>query len=148
MNDRQTLVTKILARLATITTGNGYQTNIGANVKEWQTTPLDDTEVATIVRDTTATAQPDPNGNNSSKRTWSQQILVDAVLQESGQNAVEARKAISDINKAIGLDQTWDGLARRSEQVSEKLMLDKSGARVGGVQVIFNVITSRRPWEA
>ena len=148
-NDRQTLVDRILARFALITPGNGYQTNVGAKVKEWQTTPLDESELTTLlVRDTIASVRPDPNGPNSSKHTWAQQIIVDAVLQESAQNAVEARKTISDINKAVGVDQTWGGLARRSEQVSEKLMLDKPGGRVAGVQVIFNVITSRKPWEA
>jgi hypothetical protein len=149
MSDRQTLVDRILARFALITTGNGYQTNVGAKVREWQTTPLDENELSTIlVRDPIASVRPDPNGPNSSKHTWAQQIIVDVVLPESGQNAVEARKAIADINKAVGVDQTWGGLARRSEQVNEKVMLDKPGGRVGGAQVIFNVITSRKPWEA
>lgn len=148
-NDRQTLVDRILARFALITTANGYLTNVGAKVREWQTTPLDETELTTLlVRDTIASVQPDPNGSNSSRRTWSQQIIVDAVLPETAQNAVEARKTISDINKAVGVDQTWGGLARRSDQVNEKLMLDKTGGRVAGVQLIFNAITSRRPWEA
>jgi hypothetical protein len=147
-NARQTLVDRILARFALITTAGGYQTNVGAVVREWQTTPLDEAEITTIlVRDPVATALPDPNGPNSSKHSWAQQIIVDAVLQESAQNAVEARKTISDINKAVGVDQTWGGLARRSDQVSEKLMLDKEGGHVAGVQVIFNVITSRRQWE-
>ena len=146
-SERQTLVDRALARFATITVANGYQTNIGAKVKEWQTTPLDETELGSLlVRDTIASVRPDPNGPNSSKHTWSQQVIVDVVLQESAQSPVEARKTISDINKAVGVDQTWGGLARRSEQVSEKLMLDKPGGRVAGVQVIFNVITSRRPW--
>ncbi len=149
MNDRQTLVDRILARFALVTVANGYLTNAGAKLREWQTTPLDESELTTLlVRDTVATVQPDPNGPNSSRHTWSQQIIVDAVLQESAQNAVEARKTISDINKAVRVDQTWGGLARRSDQVNEKIMLDKPGGRVAGVQVIFNVITSRRPWEA
>lgn len=148
-NDRQTLVDRILARFALITIAGGYLTDVGAKVKEWQTTPLDESELTTLlVRDPVALVQADENGPNSSKRTWSTQIIVDAVLPESGQNATQARKTISDINKAVGVDQTWGGLARRSEQVSEKLMLDQPGGRVAGVQVIFNVITSRRPWEA
>src|SRR6266498_1390396 len=133
-NDRQTLVDRILARFALITTANGYQTNVGAKVKEWQTTPVDESDVTTLlVRDTIATVRPDPNGANSSKHTWTTQIIVDAVLQEAAQNAVEARKTISDINKAVGVDQTWGGLARRSEQVNEKLMLDQPGGHVAGV---------------
>jgi hypothetical protein len=146
-NERQTLVDRILARFALITVANGYQTNIGAKVKEWQTTPLDENELTTImVHDPIAQIRTDPKGENSSKHTWATQIVVDAFLQEAAQNAVEARKAISDINKAVGVDQTWGALARRSEQVSEKIMTDAT--RVAGVQIIFNVITSRKPWEA
>lgn len=145
----QTLVDRILARFALITIANGYQTNAGNRVKEWQTTPLDESETSSIlVRDLVAVKRPDPKGENSSKHTWATQIVVDLVFQESDQTAVEARKGISDINKAVGVDQAWGGLARRSEQVSEQLMLDKTGSRLAGARVIFNVITSRRPWEA
>lgn len=149
MNDRQTLVDRILARFANIKTANGYQTNVGAKTKEWQTTPLDENELTTIlVRDPIALRRTDPNGENSSKHTWATQIIVDLVFPETGQSPAEARKGISDINKAVGVDQTWGGLAKRSEQVSERLIIDQTGTRVGGAQVIFNVITSRKPWEA
>ena len=37
---------------------------------------------------------------------------------------------------------------KRSEEVADRLIRDKSGANVTGAQVIFKVITSRKPWEA
>jgi hypothetical protein len=150
MNLRQSIVDAILARFATIAIASGYQTNLGANVKEWQTTALDETDVASgalLVRDPVDTKREDPLGEASSRRTWELQIIVDAVLQESAQNAVQGRKAISDIKKAVAVDQTWGALAKRSEEVSDKLMLDKADGHVAGVQVIFNVITSRKPWD-
>jgi hypothetical protein len=153
VNIRQAIITAIVARFTSgstaITLANGYQTNCGSKGKEWQTTPLDAAQMdAILVRDTIDKERSDPNGQLSSKHTWELEIVVDAVLAESGQNAAQARKAISDINKAVAVDHTWGGLAKRSEQVSEQLMTDREGTRVGGAQVIFKVITSRRPWEA
>jgi hypothetical protein len=145
---RQNIVDANLTRFAQITVANGYKTNIGLVVREWQTTPLDETErTAILVHDPIDLVQPDPNGPNSSKRTWALQIVVDAVLQEAAQNAVEARKAISDIFKAIGVDPSWGGLARRSEEVSARILRDKSGANVTGAQVVYKVLTSRKPFE-
>jgi len=151
-NALQTLVDRILARFALIKIADGYQTNLGLALKEWQTTPVDDTELTEkpailLVRDFVATRQPDKDGENSSRHTWKTQIVVDAVLQESAQSPVEGRKALSDLRKAVGVDPTWGGLARRSEESSEKLMLDKEGGNVAGVQLIFYVVTSRKPWE-
>lgn len=150
-NARQTLMDRLLARFALIKTADGYLTNLGSTtVKEWQTTALDESEVASgkiLVRDPVDIAQPDPLGPNSSRRTWAQQVIVEAVLQETAQNAVMGRKAISDIKKAVAVDQTWGGLAKRSEEVTDQLMLDSTGARVAGARVTFNVITSRKPWE-
>src|SRR5690348_13213846 len=106
MSERQTLIDRVTTRFALIRTANGYQTNVGATVKEWQTTALDENEIpAILIEDPIAKVRPDPQGPNSSKRTWATEITVKAVLQESAQNAVEARKAISDINKAVGVDQ-------------------------------------------
>ena len=152
-NKRQDLVDAVNARFTTgataITASNGYRTNIGAKGKEWQTTPLDAAQMdAILVRDQINRRRPDPNGENSSKHTWALLMIVDAVLSETGQNAVQARKAIADIKQAVAVDPTWGGLARRSEEVSDQIMTDKEGTRVAGAQVVFNIITSRKPWDA
>lgn len=152
-SNRQSIVDAIIARFTTgataITVANGYQTNIGAKGKEWQTTPLDASQLdAILVRDQIDKERPDANGQNSSRHTWELEIIIDAVLSETGQNAAQGRKALADIKRAIAVDPTWGGLAKRSEEVSDQLMTDKEGSRVAGAQLIFKVITSRRPWEA
>jgi hypothetical protein len=147
--NRQALVTAIKARFATITIANGYRTNIGLIQKEWQTTHLDESErPAHMVHDPVDTRQPDPNGENSSRKRWALQIVAEAVLNESAQNLTEARKAISDFKQAVAVDDTWGGLAIRSEEVVDRLVRDKSGANITGAQVVFKVITSRKRWEA
>lgn len=149
MSLRQQLVDAVLARFALITTANSYQTNIGANLEEWRTTPLGENETNFLnVRDTEDVIQPDPQGPNSGKRTWALLISAEAVMAETGQNAQHARKAIADIKKAIAIDQTWGGLARRTDEVSDSLMHDRSGARLGGALVQFKIVTSRQPFAA
>jgi hypothetical protein len=151
MSTRQQIVDAQIARFTTgataITTANGYATNIGSKGKEWQTTPLDEAQMdAILVRDTIDRERNDPNGQNSSRHTWELEMIVDAVLVETGQNAVQARRAIADIKKAVAVDPTWGGLARRTEEVSDQVMATKDGTRVGGAQVIYKIITSRKPW--
>lgn len=146
---RQAIVTAIKTRFATITIVNGFRTNIGAIQKEWQTTALDASEKpAHMVHDPADVIRPDPNGANSSRRTWALEIHVATVLQETSQTAAEARKSISDIKDAVRSDPTWGGLAKRSEEVVDRLIRDNTGANVTGALVIFRVITSRAPWEA
>jgi len=40
MSVRQQIIDAVRARLATIRIANGYNSEIGANVLEWQTTPI------------------------------------------------------------------------------------------------------------
>jgi len=144
MSKRQGIVTAANTRFAGIRTANGYQTNIGAIEREWQTTPLGENErTAVMVSDPVDTKLPDPIGPNSSRCLWALTLVIDAQLEESAQNAVEGRKAIDDIKKAIAVDDTWGGLAKRTEEVVDRLLKDKPGTRITGVQVIVRVITSR-----
>jgi hypothetical protein len=145
---RQAIVTAIKARFANITTANGYRTNIGAIQKEWQTTPLDAGEKpAHMIQDPLDTKLPDKNGEFSSRHQWALDIHVQTVLAEADQTAAEARKSISDVKDAVKVDPTWGGLAKRSEEVSDRVTRDPAGTNTTGGLVIFRVITSRAQWE-
>jgi hypothetical protein len=148
---RKDIVAKVLERFATITTANGYQTNIGAGLKRWFVTALDPAQLpALIVNDGKFVKnQDDPN---SGKHTWELEFFANIVLAPpatlSDNNHELATMAIEDIYKAIGVDPRWGSLARRTDEVSDEIRVDKEGTRVGGGQVIFKVITSRKPFEA
>jgi hypothetical protein len=148
-NKRQTLFSAVLTRAATITVANGYGTNIGSHVKEWQTTPLESVDLpAVLVSDSTENTLVPEVGETAGLYRRELEITFDAVLAESGQNATEARKAIADIIAMIGVDQTWGGVARRTVPVSDQLMLDDTGTRIGGARVRVKIIHSRKPWAA
>src|SRR5688500_19999684 len=121
MANRQALIDAVKTRAATITIANGYQTNIGSKVKEWQTTALESADLpGLVIQDPLESTIVGEDGENSGLYRRELEIIFDAVLQESAQNAVEARKAIADVIKMIGVDPTWGGLARRTIPRSEE----------------------------
>ena len=62
--------------------------------------------------------------------------------------ATNARKALADVIKAIGTDDKWGGLARRTLPKKDEITVDQESDRVGGARIEFIVEYSRRPWEA
>lgn len=144
---RKDLMAAVATRFAAITVANGYQTNIGSKFKRWYVTSLDPAQLdALIVNDGLFTRNSDDP--NSGRHTWELTIFANIVLGPGDANPELATKAIEDVYKAIGVDPRWSGLARRTDEVSDEIKVDKEGTRVGGAQVIFKIITSRKPFEA
>jgi len=154
-NKHQTIFDAVLTRAATILTTNAYApglnyaTNIGSHLKEWQTTTLEPADLpALLVSDPIENSIVPEAGENAGLYRRELEIVFDAVLAEAGQNATEARKAIADIIRMIAVDPTWGGLARRTIPISDQLMLDDTGTRIGGARVRVKIIHSRPHWEA
>lgn len=150
MSKRQQIVDAVKARMATITTANGYTSNVGQQVFEWQATSVDASKLPCIlVSDPVETNLGGTDDNkNSAQRTFGLQFEVSLLLAETNQTAVKARLALEDVIRAIGTDQKWSGLARRTEPVSDELKLDEEGTRISGVQMKFIVEYGRAPWSA
>jgi hypothetical protein len=144
---RQQLIDKVKTRFAGITTAGGYATNIGSHQFEWLMTPLESSDLpAHIIRDevedTTITEK------NAGHLSRSLKITVDLVLAESDATAANARKAIADVIKAVGVDDKWGGLARRTLPVRDEIMADPEGQRVSGARVTFTIDYGRSAWTA
>lgn len=148
---RQQIVNAIKARLAGITTANGYQTDIGLKQTEWNPGPKGaDPEADELpghdIRDEVEAAE--VTNKNSGTFDRALEIVVIAELKEAGPGAGEARQALEDLIKAVGIDPTWGGLARRTLPVEEDINVDELGQRIGAARLKFKVEYSRRPWEA
>jgi predicted enzyme related to lactoylglutathione lyase len=149
MSRRQQLISAVKTRFLTITTANSYTSNVGQKVFEWQTTPADPSMLPCILfHDATETNLGADTGKTSDRRTFGLEITASLLLAEADQTATKARVAIGDVIKAIGTDQMWGGLARRTEPVSDELMLDSEGARISGVKMQFVIEYSRKTWES
>lgn len=148
---RQQIVDAIKLRLAGVTVANGYQTDIGLKQTEWHPGPKGaDPEADELpghdVRDEVETAA--VNNKNSGVYDRGLEIVVIAELREPGPGATLARKALEDLIKAVGVDPTWGGLARRTLPMEEDVNVDELGLQIGAARLRFKVEYSRRPWEA
>jgi len=147
-NKRQLIFDQVKARFATITTANGYPSNVGQKIFEWQTTTVDKASLpCTLLSDPVETAS-EGESKNAGLLTRHLEIEASLLLAEANQTAAKARAALEDVIKAIGTDQKWNNLARRTVPVSDELKLDDEGLRISGVRMRFNIEYGRVPWEA
>ncbi len=148
---RQQIVDAVKTRLALITTANGYQTDIGLKQTEWNPGPKGaDPEADELpghdIRDEVETTEVKDKNSGTFDRAL--EIVVIAELKEAGPGATLARKALEDLIKAVGVDPTWGGLARRTLPVEDDINVDELGQQIGAARLRFKVEYSRRPWEA
>lgn len=147
MSKRQDIVNAVKTRMLTVRTANGYATEIGADQSEWNVTGKSPQELPSHeVRDEVEEAVVDkPNSGLYERRL---EITVIAELLEDGAGATNARLALADIIKAVGVDTTWGGLAKFTLPVEERIRVAEEGQRISGVTVVFQVVYFRKPWEA
>lgn len=148
---RQRIIDAVKARFAGITTAAGYQTDIGLKQTEWNPGPKGaDPEADELpghdIRDEVETAA--VKDKNSGTYDRELEVVVIAELKEDGAGASLARMALEDMVKAVGVDPTWGGLARRTVPVEEDINVDELGQQIGAARLRFKVEYGRRPWEA
>jgi hypothetical protein len=148
---RQQIVDKVKERFAGITIANGYQTDIGLKQTEWNPGPKGaDPEADELpghdIRDEVETAVVKDKNSGTFDREL--EIVVTAELIEPGAGVALGRKALEDLIKAVAVDPTWGGLARRTLPVDDVVDVDPLGQQISAAQLRFKVEYSRRPWEA
>lgn len=151
MGKRQQVVDAVKARFAGITVANGYNTDIGLKQTEWSPGPRgadpEDEELPSHdVRDEDEAAN--IRDKNSGTYESTLEIVALAYVAEAADGATTTRLALADMVKAVGVDPTWGGLARRTLPDSEGVAVDNVGQRVGVAHLKFKVEYGRRPWEA
>lgn len=151
MGKRQQIVDAVKNRFAGITTASGYQTDIGLKQTEWNPGPkgadpeADELPGHDIRDEVETTVVKDKNSGNYDREL---EIIVVAELKETDATATLARKALEDMIKAVGVDPTWGGLARRTVPMEDDINVDELGQQIGAARLRFKVEYSRRPWEA
>ena len=148
---RQQIVDKVKERFALIRVANGYQTDIGLKQTEWNPGPKGaDPEADELpghdIRDEVERTV--IQNKNSGVYERQLEVTVIAEVREEGPGATLARRALEDMIKAVGVDQTWGGLARRTVPIEDDINVDELGQQIGAARIKFTVEYSRRPWEA
>ena len=133
---RQQIVEAVKARFATILSTAGFQTNLGSNLTVWNTTPIMNRELEGIaLRDT------DDKYEDKISRHTDHTLRIDAEFHAKRGAATDVylRNGIADINRAIGVDTKWSGLALNTKILGDQLIIDKTDKTIGGVQVQIEI---------
>jgi len=143
-NKRQSIITAVKTRLQGILTASGYNYNLGSNVFEWKDKALADAELPGLIfRDPSFEKVLDVIG----LFTWRLNIEIEIHAQSSTAPA-DMRKMLSDVYKAIGVDEMWGGLALASEQPEgDEMQVQKDQNITAKAVVRFSILYRTPMWE-
>ncbi len=143
-NEQQDIIDAIIARLKTVTTANGYTSDIGKDVREWDIARDSAEEVGkqsiTDVRD---------NGDVdvTDKDFFEHDMPVEITVHVAGGTAVtQARDIIYDIYRAIGTDPELSSLVNKTSPQNHRVEVDQGERRVSRVVVNIYCKFSTRKW--
>jgi hypothetical protein len=140
---RQQLIDKIDARFKTITTANGYKTNIGSHVYDWLGRELDDSELdALIYRDVLSEIEVGTIHEYSNQL----RLEIEVKTKLASSTAKQVRKMIEDVYKAIGVDDRWSGLAIDTQPVSEMIDLQQYEEIMGSAMIVVAIEYDTDKW--
>ena len=135
---RQQILSYLDALLATITVANGYRTNLGQDVHEWQPHALDPNESTLRVeyRDEAGTTGYIAVGEHL--HTLPVTLRVTTKNNTSGSALEAVRAAIADIYAAIYTDVTFGGLAEDTNQEGQvKESYGEAADRAASAEVTY-----------
>ena len=142
MTTRQSIITALVTLFETITTANGYSTNLGQHVEEWKTWEVNqDTKTDTLViRDTKCDIiemeEDDNAGDYHFKR-----LTVQAIIITSGTAASETlRTLLDDVYRCIGTASDLGGLAIDIECEGDQTDIDRQARTYGGTLVTLAIL--------
>lgn len=138
---RQRIIDAVRARLATIRTANGYKTDIGRNVREWQTTPLPVDELPAV-------CFRDPDNGIAEWTMRERDNRVALMIEAAGKDVAPAtvRAYAEDLYRAIGIDETWGGLALVTEPLGDTIDLRTEGEDIGRATVRISIEYQTEKW--
>lgn len=142
MSIRQSIIDAVRTRLGTIRTANGYGTDIGTNVLEWQTAPVPSGDLPAVsFRDA------DNEVAEWTMRERDNRVAV--VIEAFGRDVTPGtvRQYAEDIYAAIAVDETWGGLALVTDPVSDTIDLKTTEEGVGRATVRILIEYQTAKWD-
>lgn len=138
---RESLIEVVIARMQTIRQSNGFQTDIGERVHDFETN-FDGTEdgelPALSVCDTIASHELAGNQATATGQIDTVNLQL-RVFCRSDARPGDLRKMISDIWKAIKVDPQWGGLAMQTFPKRSGIVLSEEAFQIGGAAVEIEV---------
>lgn len=147
MSVRQEIVTAVVNSLGTIKKVNGYETDCGAKVKEWEkfSDPVKDAETLHVRDAACSPRDPDEEDDNTEEQHYKGLKLNIIVLRSGGDTASELRTAVSDIYKAIK-NIIRPGAVNRIEWNGDETDVDDLNKKYGGTMITITVNYTVPAW--
>ena len=144
---RQQIISAMVTRLGTITTANGYLTNIGNSVALWRTTEFEKWEMPSCsIADTQDTAEVSdlrPNGGHERHKLT---VEILAVISDGDNTPATLEQARADIINAIGIDPRWGGVAEWTTPSGDNKQISQKDKVFGAVKVTVTVSYRTLAW--
>lgn len=144
---RQQIVDAVDTRLKAILKSAGYETDLGKNIFAWRATNLENSELpGAIWRDTDCD---DSNATIGSigYHLHSLTMEVDLRAADGATTPASLRTLVTDLQKAIGADVTWGGLAIRTTPMKSPLIVEQEEKIIGGANVTFAIEFYTKKWD-
>lgn len=132
---RQRIIDKLVSIFQTITTANGFRSEVGNNVYEWKTDNYQDVDLPAMnVRD--VSEEITPRGTN---HIYTLTIEIEARVTASTSTA-DAREVIADIHSLMGSYPNLDGLAYLVRPLQNTLLdFDKKDKKYSSISITLEV---------
>ena len=136
-NKRQDIVDAFKTLLQTISVANGYETELGSNILEWEDNLPDENLPAASIADTDddiSTGEPSvtQEGHNLT-------MEVTGKALEVGRPPLVARQAQGDVIKALGTDVSLGGLVTYMFLTSQAIEKDHKENVISSFSVVVNI---------
>lgn len=139
---RQQIISALDTRLKAILVTGGYETNIGSNVFDWKANSLEEEDLpALIYKDISVETNIDSLASFAHRMTV--QVIV---VAQNSTPMTEIRKAMADVDKAIGVDHTFGNLALLTERIGDESGIELEERRFAGCQIVYSITFRTSCW--
>lgn len=130
---RQKIRDAIKTRLQGITVAGGYYTNLGTKVTVWKTNPFAANKVDAIdIRDDPEEQEVDAEDESLENRKL--HVALKLIFKAPTPSEIVVQ-GITDVEKAIKVDETWSGLAYRTIPDGNTMDVKQDEVTLGGATV-------------
>ena len=145
MANRQGIITALKNQLGNISIANGYESDIGANVDEWRTTPYSTSECPVIdIRDEESNVDEDMNNTLTNKAL---DITITVYDDPASTAATAARKYIRDVLKAISTDLLFNNNAYQVDEGASTIEISQQNDILLSAVVNITAYYQVNKWE-
>jgi hypothetical protein len=143
MSKRQNIIDLVIERMEGILIANGYETDLGGSVADWQTN-WDDSQLPAVSVCDLINKRANVGGHPVAQSQQCALPLQLRIFTKSDERPTELRKMISDVIRAIGTDQFWtdgDGkkLALWTLVTDDGIRLTEDSFEIGGAAVEIEI---------